>query len=960
MSRLHFLFPVISVLSLFWLAEGAAGDFSAELDRAEDYLEDEQFARAEQIYGQVLAGSPADSNDALKSQRQLAYLYIVAGEQAKAGAAFAELTARFADHPGIAQAVWQVGGAYFRTGQYAKAREIHQYNVESNAGRFALWSQVEIVKTGLRAGEHAAADAAFDKLMLVFSQEPTLPKEIYQVADAYKAAKRYDKADELYQYGLDNQSAAHDAFWVQASLAVSNLELGDETAAQDAIGGLLAGFSDDARIAQTVYELANRYNSFAQPDKALQLHQYNSEHFAEDMYAMWSQVELFKSKIRDGDDGAADAAVERLLTVFSQQPTLPKEIYQIVDSYREARRDRKADELCAYVAEHWPESEQAVLAQKDMVILHNELGNQAAAEAALEKLLGEFSERQALPQALHELGRYFAGAGRPEKGVELHKYNVDHFSADRYGMWSQVETIYTHIRDGNEANATAAFEKLLTLFADEPTLPKEIYQVGDEYGKAGRSDKAVELYQYVINNWPDTEHEMWAKTRLERQGIRLQDETAPVAEVGELVADFNDQSSLPQALFTVGEEYYEKALRHDREGLVDESRQDFHKAIGIWERIITDLPEISPTTAEAYYFSARCYELIGEYEKAIEYYRQVTANLPEPHLTAPAYYFWAGCHSYLAQYEQAKAVCQQLMQKYPDNELSARARTIISRLDLSTLSREERDKAISLCAAQHDSWLGIRSMSARYTATMSLFKDGECVKEYPGSGSFELLVTPSNGPIHRQNPATVQFLLFNETNGYHYLADSILDPRAFFVCWPAEPNASATEVRRAKNQFIDVAKLLLRPLAAMAATYRNHVWDNTYLTSRNGFFAYRGTPIRLSEQAETDSIFNGEPQYLFVFNSRPAEAQYWFSTSTGELRQIHLFKPGHPVRILRYEDYVGAENGNVRFPRIFSCTLKERNGHKPNGWAYVVELRDVRLNIEIPPERFVPPGGSPP
>ena len=90
-----------------------------------------------------------------------------------------------------------------------------------------------------------------------------------------------------------------------------------------------------------------------------------------------------------------------------------------------------------------------------------------------------------------------------------------------YAMWSQVDIVKSHIRDGNEADADEAFDRLVTLFAEQPSLPKEIYQVGDEYAEALNYDKAELLYQYVIANWPGSEYEMWAGTGIIKLDICL-------------------------------------------------------------------------------------------------------------------------------------------------------------------------------------------------------------------------------------------------------------------------------------------------------------------------------------------------------------------------------------------------------------------------------------------------------
>jgi len=90
-----------------------------------------------------------------------------------------------------------------------------------------------------------------------------------------------------------------------------------------------------------------------------------------------------------------------------------------------------------------------------------------------------------------------------------------------------------------------------------------------------------------------------------------------------------DQLPERQAIFMLGEQYYNKAFGCENHGQTAEAKSHFQKAIAIWERIIKQFPEARFTTAQAYDFSATCYQRLGEYEKAIEYYQQLLDKWPD-------------------------------------------------------------------------------------------------------------------------------------------------------------------------------------------------------------------------------------------------------------------------------------------------------------------------------------------
>lgn len=96
-----------------------------------------------------------------------------------------------------------------------------------------------------------------------------------------------------------------------------------------------------------------------------------------------------------------------------------------------------------------------------------------------------------------------------------------------------------------------------------------------------------------------------------------------------LIADFTDHQDLPEAIFTVGEKYYYEATSKRKNGVTDQVKESYAKALAVWQKIITELP-IDPTyTAHAYYFSAACYRRLGEHADAIQYFQTVVNEWPK-------------------------------------------------------------------------------------------------------------------------------------------------------------------------------------------------------------------------------------------------------------------------------------------------------------------------------------------
>ncbi|MHA1834818.1 MAG: tetratricopeptide repeat protein, partial [Candidatus Baldrarchaeia archaeon] len=130
-----------------------------------------------------------------------------------------------------------------------------------------------------------------------------------------------------------------------------------------------------------------------------------------------------------------------------------------------------------------------------------------------------------------------------------------------------------------------------------------------------------------------TEYALKAKleiaTRQIQSYIDAQEDSKVLEAIDNLIADLNDHPDLPEALFVIGRRYFWKALQRECEIEipVDEVKYYYLNAMRVWERIIQKLSTCS-TTPKAYLSAAECYNKLGEYEKAIQYYEKIINDWP--------------------------------------------------------------------------------------------------------------------------------------------------------------------------------------------------------------------------------------------------------------------------------------------------------------------------------------------
>jgi len=137
---------------------------------------------------------------------------------------------------------------------------------------------------------------------------------------------------------------------------------------------------------------------------------------------------------------------------------------------------------------------------------------------------------------------------------------------------------------------------------------------------------------------------------------------------------------LPEVVFAIGEQYYNKALyiRSDPNLPEAEAKDYFQKTINVWERVITELPASAEYTPRFYYITAVLYsQELAEYQKGIDYYTIVVKNWPDYQYAWHAQYFIgmyyeklinAGGISELEANPLIEQAYKAVVDNYPDSE----------------------------------------------------------------------------------------------------------------------------------------------------------------------------------------------------------------------------------------------------------------------------------------------------
>ena len=105
------------------------------------------------------------------------------------------------------------------------------------------------------------------------------------------------------------------------------------------------------------------------------------------------------------------------------------------------------------------------------------LGQDAAAQAATDKLLADYSGNQELEHAVYYIADYYRKFFKHEQANQYYQHVLDHRPHTELAMWSSMGMAISCMALGNWPAAHAATQNLLTEFSEDAQIPQAIFNI---------------------------------------------------------------------------------------------------------------------------------------------------------------------------------------------------------------------------------------------------------------------------------------------------------------------------------------------------------------------------------------------------------------------------------------------------------------------------------------------------
>jgi len=154
----------------------------------------------------------------------------------------------------------------------------------------------------------------------------------------------------------------------------------------------------------------------------------------------------------------------------------------------------------------------------DLIKSYLALGDDSGAEAAVEKLMADFSWSSYIARAIHDTAWEYRKLANYSRANELDQYVIDRWPEDVQAMWAKMDMAKTDIALGDYAAADKTVDILIADFNNHPEMPTAIFMLGEQYynkaftyenqGQTAEAkshfQKAITIWQRIINELPQS------------------------------------------------------------------------------------------------------------------------------------------------------------------------------------------------------------------------------------------------------------------------------------------------------------------------------------------------------------------------------------------------------------------------------------------------------------------------
>ncbi|MBL8013226.1 MAG: tetratricopeptide repeat protein [Candidatus Omnitrophica bacterium] len=513
------------------------------------------------------------------------------------------------------------GQCYFFKNQYLKAfntfQDLLKYSEYKDATLFWLG------ETYLKGLDYAQAEKSYKQVVELYPNSSYAPQAYYSLGWSYFDQKKYTDSSETFSKLLKQyptHQLAEDATYKVAECAYN---LGDYFRSVELFKGYLLKFPQTSKEVQVDFYIAESY--------------YYQEKYVE------SNIYYRKVQETSQDTGLIVASYVSQGWGFLKLKNYPASIEAFTTAESIAsEKHALTDDVYLGKASYYSET-----------------GDAEQALQAYQKLLELFPKSARMLEAHLGIANVFYSQQKYNDAIREYKVVID--SGDQAGESQDIiekanfGMAWTYLKMGQVDQSIASFQTVLDKTKSTTVKVSALTQIGDAYQDMSEWNKAVEVYDRILKEYPGSVYSDYVQYR---QGIALlklsKIELATIA-FQSLQQNFPKSKYLADINYYLGVAYFKKG--------------DWSAAIKAIETFLKNPSHPADFTPEANYVLALCMLNLSKAEDAIKLFQKIIKNYPNNlSIVRNSEMGMAKAYHSLGQDKEAVRRFKLILYKYPDTE----------------------------------------------------------------------------------------------------------------------------------------------------------------------------------------------------------------------------------------------------------------------------------------------------
>lgn len=557
------------------------------------------------------------------------------------------------------QAQLLLGQCYFFKNQYLKAFDIFQGLL--SATEYKDTTLFWLGETYFKGSDYNQAKSYYQQLLDAYPQSPYVPQAYYSLAWTCLEQTDYAGAEDNFQKLIQkfpDHQLAEEAFF---RLGECTHNQGKYDKAIEFFKAYLARYPQSNRQAQALFYIAEANYYLDDFLTAINFYARAAESALDKKLVFtckvsmgWSYLRLEKYDLAQKSFGEAQGLTEENKELLSDDIYLGQaSLYSAMENYA------KSKEFYLKLIEQFPNSPRVNEAY---------LGR-ANADYALKNYPGAIAEYQELITRTDD----------PTGPEDIHE-------KAHYGL------AWTYLKNGDIDSAVKTFEAIASKTKNDAVKVSAMAQMADAYQDTNQLEKAIEIYDRILRDYPESLPADYAQFRQGVALLKLNKIEAAALSFLSLKMNFPGSKYLVDTQYYLGVAYFKKedwlqCLQYIQNYLQSVSPQNefaaeanymlavsqfnlkkFKEALAVFQRIEKDFPQDKNVLRVSQLYLAKCLSALGQDSAAVKEFEAITQIYPDTE-TAQEALLWLGDYSIeKSNLDEASRYYAQFLEKFPGSD----------------------------------------------------------------------------------------------------------------------------------------------------------------------------------------------------------------------------------------------------------------------------------------------------